>query len=428
MSSPIKTNLSNRLKQALTPDQNQLLQVVAEEAMRLHLPLYIVGGLVRDMLLGHPGSDFDLVVEGDAINLANAVAARHGGMVRAHPRFRTAQWFPLYTSTKTRFVDLISARSESYKHPAALPSVKPGTLRDDLRRRDFTINTLALRLDNDHFGELVDEVGGAKDLKAGLVSVLHPASFEDDPTRMFRAVRYEQRYGFKIDPATLGLIPGACLQVRQLSAQRIRHELELILEEENSVPMLKRLADLGILLAVHPDLDFNKSAQLRFKRALANAGTIKDLPSRLTLCWSLWLMDVPPPGLRSIDKRLHFDARLREDLLAASSLFAEMDSLPGMKTSECVDRLDNYPIRAIQTVAVGLPAGKLQQVLSDYFATWRYVKPKTSGHDLKKRGLPPGPAYHSILHRLRAAWLDGEIRTNEDEMRLVAMLISEKDR
>jgi tRNA nucleotidyltransferase (CCA-adding enzyme) len=428
MSSPIKTNLSNRLKQALTPDQNQLLQVVAGEAMRLRMPLYIVGGLVRDMLLGHPGSDFDLVVEGDAINLAKAVAARHGGMVRAHPRFRTAQWFPLNTSTQTRFVDLISARSESYKHPAALPSVKPGTLRDDIRRRDFSINTLALRVDNDHFGDLVDEVGGGEDLKAGLVRVLHPASFEDDPTRMFRAVRYEQRYGFKINPATLGLIPGACVQVRQLSAQRIRHELELILEEENSVPMLKRLADLGILLSVHPDLDFNKSAQLRFKRALANADTIKDLPSRLTLCWSLWLMDVPPPGLRSIDKRLHFDARLREDLLAASSLFAEMDSLPRMKTSDCVDQLDNYPIRAIQTVAVGLPAGKLQQVLFDYLDTWRHVKPRTRGHDLKKRGLPPGPAYHSILHRLRAAWLDGEIRTNEDEMKLVVKLIVEEDR
>ncbi len=428
MSSRLRTNLSDQLKQALTPNQNQLLQVVAGEAIRLDMPLYIVGGLVRDLLLGHPGSDFDLVVEGDAIRLARAVAASHGGRVKVHPRFITAQWFPQVTSGNTKFIDFITARSESYNHPAALPSIRPGTLVDDLRRRDFTINTLVLRVDKDHFGDLVDELGGGKDLKAGLVRVLHPASFEDDPTRMFRAVRYEQRYGFKIEPLTLGLIPGACAQVCLLSAQRIRHELELILEEENPAPMLKRLADLGILGAVHTALDFTRSAQLRFKRALAAAGTKENLPSRLVICWSLWLMDVPPSGLRSIDKRLHFEARLREDLLAASSLFAERDSLPGKKTSKCVARLDNFPVGAVQAVAMGLPAGKPRQVLIDYLATWRNVRPKTSGNDLKKRGLPSGPAYQSILRRLRDARLDGEIRTNEDEMRLLDKLISEKHR
>jgi tRNA nucleotidyltransferase (CCA-adding enzyme) len=192
--------------------------------------------------------------------------------------------------------------------------------------------------------------------------------------------------------------------------------------------MLKRLADLDVLRAVHPALDFTRSARLRFKRALANMGNIKNLPSRLTLYWSLWLMDVPPSGLRSIDRRLHFEARLREDLLAASRLFAEGDSLPGKKTSECVARLDNFPDRAVQAVAMGLPAGKPRQVLIDYLATWRNVRPKTSGHDLKKRGLAPGPVYKSILGRLRDARLDGEIRTNEDEMRLLEKLISDKKR
>lgn len=426
MSSRQSTNLGVPLKLALTPNQFKLLQVVAGEAMRLQMPLYIVGGLVRDLLLGHPGSDFDLVVEGDAVRLAREVAARHGGTVRVHPRFKTAQWFPGETSGNTKFIDFITARSESYSHPAALPSISPGTLSDDLRRRDFTINTLALRVDNESFGDLVDELGGRKDLKAGLVRVLHPASFDDDPTRLFRAVRYEQRYGFKIEPLTLGMIPGARAQVCLLSAQRIRHELELILEEQNPAPMLKHLADLGILGEVHPALDFTRSAQLRFKRALPDVGAIENLPSRLVICWSLWLMDVPPSGLRGIDKRLHFEARLREDLLGASSLFAEMDSLPGKKTSECVARLEKFPDRAVQAVAMGLPAGKPRQVLIDYLATWRNVRPKTSGNDLKKRGLPSGPAYQSILRRLRDARLDGEIRTNEDEMRLLEKLINEK--
>jgi tRNA nucleotidyltransferase (CCA-adding enzyme) len=428
MDFPIKPNLSDQLKQALSPLQNQLLLAVASEAIRQQMPLYVVGGLVRDLLLGHPVSDFDLVVEGDAVILARAIASRNGGTVRVHPRFKTAQWFPPNTTGNTKFIDLITARSERYNHPAALPSVRPGTLKDDLRRRDFTINTLALRADTDHFGDLVDELGGGKDLKAGLVRVLHPASFEDDPTRLFRAVRYEQRYGFTIELQTQGLIPGACAQVLLLSAQRVRHELELILEEENPAPMLKRLADLGILRAVHPDLDFTRSAQLRFERALANAGTMKNLSSRLTLCWFLWLMDVPSSGLRGIDRRLHFDARLRENLLAASDLFAEKESLPGKKTSECVALLDHIPDSAVQAVAMGLPPGKPRQVLIDYLATWRYVRSKTSGHDLKGRGLPPGPAYQAILRRLRDARLDGEVRTNEDELRLLEKLISEKNR
>jgi len=421
-SRPTNFDLSTRLRQALTPEQSSLLRSVADEAARQRLPLYIVGGFVRDLLLGQPGLDFDLVIEGDAIGLARAMASRHGGKVTVHTRFRTAQWFPPPENGLPEFVDLISARSESYKLPGALPTVTPGTLTDDLQRRDFSINTLALRLDGEHFGELRDDLGGLEDLQAGLIRVLHPASFADDPTRMFRVIRYEQRYGFQITAETLMLIPDACPHINRLSAERVRHELDLILEEETAASILKRLAELGILAAVHPALEWKRATQTRFVNGLAAAQVLERPPSRRSLGWTLWLMDVPRPGLESIEKRLHFDSGLQELMLAASSLLAELNSLSGKKPSQCVAVLDKIPLKAVQAVFLALPADPAQQQLRKYLETWRHIKPKTTGHDLKKRGLPPGPGYKSILRGLREAWLDGEVKTVDEEMAVLDKL------
>ena len=209
---------------ALPPEQLTLLRLVADEASARGLPVYIVGGFVRDLLLGHPGLDFDIVVVGDAVSLARALAKKHGGKVTAHARFGTAtienREQRVESSEQSNYatrnissrseaewmqyaLDFITARRESYAHPAALPDVTPSTIEDDIRRRDFTISTLALRLDGAHFGELYDLYNGAADIERGLIRVLRPASFLDDPTRMFRAVRYEQRYGFTIAPESL---------------------------------------------------------------------------------------------------------------------------------------------------------------------------------------------------------------------------------
>ena len=416
-----QTDFTALLKRTLSSDQWTLLHSVAAAATARALPLYLVGGFVRDLLLGRSVKDFDLVVEGDAIPLAKALAAQHGGRVTVHARFGTAQWFLLDSDINT--LDFISARSELYKHPTALPTVKPGMLTDDLRRRDFTINTLALRLDGDHFGELCDNLGGLEDLQAGLIRVLHPVSFVDDPTRLFRAVRYEQRYGFQIAPETLVLILEARLLINRLSAERVRHELDLVLEEEYAVSMLERLAELGILNAAHPALEWNKVAHTRFVNGMAAAQTREHPPSHRTLGWALWLMDVPLPGLESIEKRLHFESGLREMLLAASTLFAEVYSLAGKTPSQYTAVLDAIPLKAVQAVSLVLPAGPAHQELRAYLETWRHVKPKTTGHNLKKRGLPPGPAYQSILQRLRDAWLDGKVKTVDEEMDLLEKLI-----
>ena len=159
--------------------------------MQRGLPLYIVGGSVRDLVLGHRLNDFDLTLEGNAIALARSLASKHGGTITAHIKFGTANWLlPDHLKIDHPTLDLVSARSETYKHPVALPTVKLGSIADDLRRRDFTINAMAIRLDGSHFGELRDDLNGMEDLQNGIIRILYPRSFIDDPTRMYRAVRY----------------------------------------------------------------------------------------------------------------------------------------------------------------------------------------------------------------------------------------------
>jgi tRNA nucleotidyltransferase (CCA-adding enzyme) len=414
------------LDRNLPAEQLSLLRIVAETAASRQMPLYLVGGFVRDLFLHIPATNFDLVVEGDAIALAKALAVQSGGRVTAHVRFGTAQWFQ--PDSQGHALDFSSTRSETYKHPGALPTVKPGRLADDLARRDFTINTLALRIDGKHWGELHDDLNGLADLERGLVRVLHPRSFLDDPTRLFRAVRYEQRYDFQIAPETLTLIPPARQLVGSLSAERLRHELDLILEEEQVVAMLNRLAELDLLQAVHPALAWNDTIRERFINGLRLAGEshsklIQPGEGKAFLAWHLWLLELSLTDIRSLENRLHFHANLLVSLLAASTLFTDLPSLTGLKPSQCVTGLEGLPLTAVQAVSLSIPDGEARQNLINYLETWRHVKPKTNGYDLMKRGLVPGPRYQQILFRLRQAWLDGEVDSESEELKLLDKLI-----
>ena len=226
---------------------------MSQVAYSQRLPVYLVGGFVRDLLLDHPSQDFDLVVEGDAIALAKALAHQYGGRVTSHSRFGTAKWHidkqemdKLHTGKASaevrsdRFLpsdlpdslDFVSARTEFYTYPTALPTVERGSIKLDLHRRDFTINTLALRLDGHHYGELHDYWGGLSDIRHGMVRVLHSLSFIDDPTRILRAVRFEQRFAFEIERRTRDLLMEGRSLINKVSGDRLRHELDHILSEQ----------------------------------------------------------------------------------------------------------------------------------------------------------------------------------------------------
>ena len=242
--------------------------------------------------MDRPSQDFDLVVEGDAIALAQALAKQFGGRITSHARFGTAKWHihkpvvrgkldigfahPLSAATPDLQADLpdsldfVSARTEFYTYPTALPTVERGSIKLDLHRRDFTINTLALRLDGHHYGELHDYWGGLSDIRHGVVRVLHSLSFIDDPTRILRAVRFEQRFAFAIEKRTLDLLLEANSLLGKVSGDRLRHELDHILSELNVVRMLARLQELGLLTVIHPALVWDEWLADRFAFALSN--------------------------------------------------------------------------------------------------------------------------------------------------------------
>ena len=418
-------NLAQRLQTVLPREEWALLQRVAQAAGKLRLPLYAVGGLPRDAILGNPGKDFDLVVEGPAEGLAHSLARQYGGRVVVHRAFGTAKWEvpgpkPRRTAAlgpggAIEALDFITARSESYRHPGALPTVAPGTIADDLRRRDFTINAIAIRLDGTHLGEVRDDLGGRKDVEDGVVRVLHAQSFIDDPTRTYRAVRYEQRYGFRIAKETLELLPGGRAGVKGLSAQRIRHELDLILDEARAQAMLERLAELDLLAPIHPSLSYDDEAARRLVAAdQAPPMPVPAMPRR-GLRWLLWLMGLPVVEITSINGRLHFTAGLLRALVAASQLLMEIDSMAELQPSGWDKRLGGVPPAATYAVYLALSSGTARSALGRYLGEWRHLRLTTTGRDLERLGIKPGVEYKRILQELRRAWLDGDIRSPEDE-------------
>jgi tRNA nucleotidyltransferase (CCA-adding enzyme) len=432
----VEHNLAGPLKTALTETEWDLLQQIAKAANELRMPLYVVGGVPRDLILGKPIGDFDFVVEGKAEKLANLLRSKYGGKVTVHGRFGTAKWNLRDSRVEHRgsdgqwrAIDLVTARSETYKHPAALPSVEPGTIEDDLRRRDFTINAVAVRLDSLHFGEVRDDFQGLEDLQAGIIRVLHEGSFREDPTRMYRAVRYEQRYGFQIADETLGLMGDGRPFIENLSAQRIRHELDLILEEALAVAMLDRLAELQLLSPIHPALTFDDEGARRI------TGVERRQPLSLPkwpaheLRWACWLLVHPQAEIESVNQRLHFSAALVKAILAAAQLWGDLDSLAGAAAGRWVERLDAAPLMAVYAAYLAVRPGDLREALEQYLVRWRHVKPKATGHELKRMGIKPGAEYKRILDELRRAWLEGEILSDGDEEQYLQYLTrNEEDR
>ena len=403
----------------LVPSEKQtLLSRIADQTALMNMPCYLVGGFVRDLLLGKPVNDLDVIVEGSAIKVGEALVKKHDGKLITHQKFHTAIWHtPSAFDLRPSAVDLITARFETYKTPGALPTVKPSTIDDDLRRRDFTINAMAIRLDGDHFGELLDPLGGQADLERGIIRVLHPASFIDDPTRIFRAIRYMQRYNFTLHPSCLALInPESLAVILKLSGERIRHEFDSIFEEENSLQMILYAGSLDIFKSIHSELPVFNPIYSDF----LNIDPILDIPvNRTTMGYVLWFMDLSENSILSIAKRLDFSSDLTRVVWAASQLKKKLAILVNSKPSEWTFALEKLPLLSIYAVYLV----SRENALLEYLSTWRHVKAHITGDDLKARGLPPGPRFGEILMQLRAARLDGEVTNEKQEKELLNALL-----
>jgi tRNA nucleotidyltransferase (CCA-adding enzyme) len=441
-----ESNLAEQLEGALSPTVLRLLRLVAQQAEKENAALYIVGGFVRDLLLGAPSVDFDLVVEGNAISLAQGLADQFGGRVSSHKRFGTAKWalepnhpYLLKALERERLdpgelpslLDLVSARTEFYRHPTALPSVERGSIKLDLHRRDFSINTLALRLDGRYYGDILDHWGGERDLREGLIRVLHSLSFIDDPTRMLRAVRLEQRLGFSIEPRTLELLHEALPLLDRVSGDRIRNELDSIFKEEQLLHIMARLGELGLLSAIHPELQWNG----KFERVFSQVSTfspparwkVQSFPPKNFFFYALLTIHLEPKAVLEVCKRLHFSTIISRGIEDAHRFGVEIPHLCSeARPSEIVEKLDDIREESLLVIWLAMEdEPDCRRVIDRYLSEWRYVTPGTTGDTLREMGLSPGPAYRKILQTLRAAWLDGEISTPEDENVLLSGLVEE---
>ncbi len=410
-------NVINQLEQCLSPESLALIQKAGALAAEKRLGIYLVGGVVRDILLGRANSDLDLVVEGNAIELAESLAGEVGGRLVVHRRFGTAK---IRTGNLT--IDLAMARAETYARPGALPSVRPGSIQDDLARRDFTINAMALRLDPASFGKLVDPFGGQKDLANKLIRVLHDRSFIDDATRMLRAVRYEQRFSFRLEAATEKLLRQNVAMLGTISGDRIRHELELILKEERPEKALKRAGDLGLLGEVHPALKGNGWLEKRFVKA-------REVASPPTPALYLALLTYPI-GVRDCEDliaRLKMPGTVSRVIRDTARLREQMPSLdgPDLPPSAVYELLQEYSPTSILACAIAADSALVQERLDLYLTRWRHVRTALDGSALQKLGVPSGPRLGRMLKALHRAKLDGKISTREDETELVQRWLSQ---
>lgn len=419
----------------------ELVSQIGLVAQEKGVQIYFVGGLVRDLLLGIPNMDLDIVVEGDAIALVRALSNRVGGRVRTHTRFRTAKWIlegsfwerflptPDVTCPPVRAIDFVTARTEFYEHPTALPQVTRSSLKLDLHRRDFTINTLAVRLNPDRFGELLDFYGGKRDLESGLVRVLHSLSFIDDPTRILRAVRFEQRLAFAIEERTLGLLQDSVSLLDRVTGDRIRHELELLLREPRPELGFARLDQLGILRQIHPRLQFQEWERERFvelRRLLGDpvwAPEVDDYLIEFTH-FALLTFRMDLDALEVFERRLRVQRTTAENIRLLHALKLDFDRLAGSQTpSKVYEILKPYPLSILLVGFVAARDRAVRELVRRFVFEWKDVSPVTTGRVLKSLGLPPGPRYGEILDELLYARLDGRIHTEDDERAYLKLLI-----
>ncbi|MFH1652024.1 MAG: hypothetical protein ABID87_08000 [Chloroflexota bacterium] len=408
-----KDALRERLEKNLPADMVRFLCAAGKAAHERGVQLYLVGGVVRDLLLGRPNLDLDLVVEGDAIGLARQLARTRRGKVVTHPRFGTAklQW-------RQGSVDLATARTETYRKPGALPTVQPGSLEEDLFRRDFTINALAVRLNPDGYGELLDRHGGEGDLEQKLIRVLHERSFIDDATRIWRGLRYEQRLDFRFEAGTLGLLKRDINMLDTVSGDRTRHELEMVLKEDLPEKVLRRADELGVLAKLHPSLKGDEWLAGKFVQARRVSAPGKTPPG---LYLALLAYRLEAKEIRQLADYLHLPKSLRQVLHDTASLKGRLKSLeePELKPSRICALLEGYQVLAITASQVATDSTMAAGYIMRYLKTLRNVKPRLTGRDLEALGLPPGPQTGEMLQKLRDARLNGKVKTRKDEEALV---------
>jgi tRNA nucleotidyltransferase (CCA-adding enzyme) len=424
---------------------------------------YIVGDWVRDLLLGIHPPDMDVVIEGDGMAFVQTLAQREGVRVTTHARHRIAVLqFPegdrITVAPARTAADgppaTASAEGAQFNgrpSPTALPTEEQRALKYELARRDFTINTLAIRLNTQHFGELLDFYGGQRDLKDKTLRVLHGRSFVDDPTRAWRAIRYEVRYGLHMAKETLRLLKGAVRLdlFHRLSDARLGEEIRLLLGESAARQAVACLAELELLRFLHPTVTWSsrldrvlqaidevlawyRLASLHWPGHTAEPGSPGVRPRAAIEPWLVRFMALvdalPDVAVHEMLRRLSLSRRHSDTVRAARAACHAIPRLatrPPLRPAETYRLLAGQRLETILFVLAKTSSAVAQQQIVAYLDTYRWMKPQLSGHDLQALGLTPGPLFRQVLNRLLEARLNSEVTTDTEERALVQQLRSD---
>jgi tRNA nucleotidyltransferase (CCA-adding enzyme) len=414
---PVSQPISRLLREVSPPWVQRLISAAREVADRLGASVYLVGGMVRDLLLQRANEDVDLVVEGDGIAFAEALAEALDGRAHPHLPFLTA----VVTLPDGLRVDVASARTEFYRTPAALPEVVTSLIRQDLYRRDFTINSLAVSLSGERYGELVDFFGGRMDIQRREIRVLHSLSFIDDPTRALRAVRYSRRLGFTIAPDTRNLISTALEEgvFERLSGQRLRRELDVLLAEPHPTPALALVADLGLLPAICPGLTWSEGVRsylmvLEGQLAWYQLEQLGALPEPSNLFLGGLAIASGADVVKELTQRLQLGGPTRDQFLA---LPAAVDAIKEaanhrMSLSQRAQVVEDHPVEALLLAMSELPLEPRRNLADAAVASVRIHLPVT-GQNLIDEGISPGPHIGRTLRLTRDALIDDMIAADD---------------
>ena len=428
-----RRNVKKLMEERLSREMLDKLSFIGNLADEMSYHAYLVGGFVRDLLLRIENYDIDIVVEGDGIRFADALAGLVNAKIRTHKEFGTAK--VIYPNGFS--VDIATARLEYYKAPAALPIVEHSSLKLDLYRRDFTINTLAISLNKNTKGELIDFFGAQRDIKEKTIRVLHSLSFVEDPTRILRAVRFERRFGFQIGKFTLNLIKNTIKMgfLSRIKGSRMWAEISLVLSEENPGAILKRLRELDLLKFIYPQLAFDAEKEKLFREMDTVLKWYTLLyRSKLNPIFYYLLGLVDHAGLKDVAelaRKLEFSETFRKKLVndvdKTRKIMAKFSSSTRiMKKSELYKELETLSLEARLFFMAKAQSDEMKKAISNYITYADSFKPLLSGKALKQMGVKEGPVYGEILDALKGAKIDLGLTTKEQEVAFVQQYIRER--
>lgn len=413
--------LVSRFEAFVDSKAQEIIRMAGFIADELGYRAYIVGGLVRDLIIGQKNPDIDIVIEGSAIQVAKRIAASTGAHIDTYEQFDTAV---LIFNDGLR-IDFASARTEYYQTPGALPRVRRSGIQADLSRRDFSINAIAMSISRKDFGALVDVVGGLKDIEKGVIRVLHSLSFIEDPTRILRGIRFAKKFGFTMDRATVSLAAEAISMgvIRKAAGVRMRDELIDIIYEDSVIECFDEMESFGIFREFNKQLSFTKHKRTLLFNYLR---TKPDPSSRLHAVLSILLYDIPIEDARELLSSLKFKRKDIDAVAERIELLNSLRTISRMNDANLYFFLKNFSKAAIRDVAAMLPGNlKSSNRLKHYLDELAGIGPSLTGAELKKLGYPESPLIGKVKEEITRQKLAGKLKTKAEEIEFARNFLKE---